>query len=145
MANSFRGTGNLGTDPELKHVSVDGETRQVAEMRIYFDRSVPDGEGSFVDRGGFWLTTSIWGPRAEHITRVLRTGARVAVEGHLEEHNWEKDGEPRSRHQLTASNLTLDLSRVESVTFQAKTSAASAGANAAAGVTTEPAEDEASS
>ena len=33
----------------------------VAELRVYFDRSVPDGDGGFEDRGGFWLTANLWG------------------------------------------------------------------------------------
>ena len=53
MANHFEGRGNLAAAPELKQVEVDGEQRTVAELRIYFDRSVPDGDGGFEDRGGF--------------------------------------------------------------------------------------------
>lgn len=41
MSNQFSGVGNIGTDPQLHEVTVNGEERQVAEMRVYFDRCVP--------------------------------------------------------------------------------------------------------
>ena len=43
MSNEFRGDGNLGGQPTLKKVMVDGEPRSVAELRIFFDRFKSDG------------------------------------------------------------------------------------------------------
>lgn len=122
MANEFRGRGNLGAAPALKQVEVDGEKRSVAEMRVYFDRSVPDGDGGFVDRGGFWLDVNLWGPKGEAAAKVLVKGARVAVSGSLVQRTWEdkESGEPRSRIELIADQVALDLSRVERVEFRAK-------------------------
>ncbi|MGH8531652.1 MAG: tyrosine-type recombinase/integrase [Gammaproteobacteria bacterium] len=37
-----------------------GEPRTVTELRVYFDRQVPDGNGGFEDRGGFWLPVHLW-------------------------------------------------------------------------------------
>jgi single-strand DNA-binding protein len=48
--NRCEGRGNLAAAPEFKRVEIDGEERAVAELRIYFDRSVPDGGGGFGDR-----------------------------------------------------------------------------------------------
>ena len=125
MANEFRGRGNLGTVPTLKHVEVEGEQRTVAQLRVYFDRSVPDGDGGFVDRGGFWMDVSQWGPKAEIAAKVLTKGARVAVTGTLVNHEWtDKDsGEPRSRLEVQADHVDLDLLRVEAVRFRRKESA----------------------
>jgi hypothetical protein len=64
MSNQFSGIGNLGTDPVLHEVTVNGEERQVAEMRVYFDRSVPKENGEYRDEGGFWRTVSLWRARA---------------------------------------------------------------------------------
>ena len=116
MSNQFIARGNLAAAPDLKTVTVNGENRQVAEMRIYCDRPVPDGNNGFKDKGGFWLNVSRWGNAAEHAARVLDKGYRIRVEGTLIQNNWEKDGEKFSRLELTASDITLDLSRVESVT-----------------------------
>ena len=80
MSNRFQGTGNLGAKPELKHVDRDGETLAVVDLRIYFDRPVrTEGEDSFEDRGGFWITASIWGQRAERAAAVFDKGMRVGV------------------------------------------------------------------
>ena len=120
MANRFYGRGNLGSAPSLKHVEVDGKSRPVASLRVYFDRSLPDGEGGFQDRGGFWLTVSLWGPKAETAAKVLTKGARVSVWGTLVEHAWKdkESGEERSRLELHADHLDLDLGKVEQVSFR---------------------------
>ncbi|WP_127476631.1 single-stranded DNA-binding protein [Sulfurivermis fontis] len=131
MANDFKGRGNLGTAPTLKHVDVDGERRAVAQLRVYFDRSVPDGNGGFADRGGFWLDVNLWGPKAEAAAKVLAKGARVAVTGTLVNHEWaDKDsGEPRARLEVQADHVDLDLSRVESIRLRKKESADEAEAD----------------
>ena len=121
MANWFTGRGNLAAAPTLKHVDVDGEKRAVASMRIYFDRQVPNGDGDFEDRGGFWLDVSLWGPRAETVARLLDKGARVVVSGSLVQRTWEdkETGEPRSRIELNADHLSLDLARIERIEMRA--------------------------
>jgi len=120
MANDFRGRGNLGSAPTLKQVEVDGELRSVAQLRVYFDRSVPDGDGGFVDRGGFWLDVSVWGAKGEAAARILRKGARVSVSGTLVNQEWtdKESGETRSRLELRADNVDLDLLRVDNVQWQ---------------------------
>lgn len=116
MSNTFTARGNLAAAPELKTVIVNGEDRQVAEMRMYCDRPVPDGDGGFKDKGGFWLNVSRWGAAGEHAARVLDKGYRIKVQGTLVNNEWSKDGEDRSRLELVADDITLDLSRIESVT-----------------------------
>ena len=123
MANEFRGRGNLGSSPTLKHVTTaDGERRAVAELRIYFDRSVPDGADGFTDKGGFWLDVSLWGNRAEGAAKVLEKGMRVSAGGTLVNHQWEdKDtGEPRSRFELQGDYVDLDISRVAQIQLRNK-------------------------
>ncbi|MGH8625351.1 MAG: single-stranded DNA-binding protein [Gammaproteobacteria bacterium] len=121
MSNHFIGRGNLGANPDLKQITVEGEPRTVTELRVYFDRQVPDGNGGFEDRGGFWLPVHLWGPRGESVAKLLPKGARVRVEGTLVQDTWEdKDGETVSRIEVQADSIDLDLSRVEAVTFRAK-------------------------
>ncbi len=115
MANRFEGRGNLAAVPELKRVQVDGEERLVAELRIYFDRQVPDGDGGFTDRGGFWLTANLWGDRAEVVSNLLPKGARVHVTGTLVQDTWndKESGEERRALELVADYVSLDLGRVD--------------------------------
>lgn len=115
MSTHFEGRGNLAAAPEIKTVTVGNEQRQVAEMRMYCDRAVPDGDGGFKDKGGFWLNVSRWGIAGEHCARVLDKGDRIKASGTLVQNSWEKDGEKFSRLELSADDVTLDLSRIESI------------------------------
>jgi single-strand DNA-binding protein len=122
MSNHFLGRGNLGADPELKHVELEGESRTVVELRIYFDRPIPNGDGGFTDKGGFWLPVNLWGSKAEAVAKLLRKGSRVRVEGTLVQDTWDDKatGEPNSRIEVQADSVDLDLARVESITFRTK-------------------------
>ena len=122
MSNEFRGTGNLGENPTLKTVSVKGEDRKVAEMRVFFDDYKPDGKGGFEQSGGFWMTASVWDKRGEDACRLLRKGARVHVAGRLDEQEWpdKETGEMRHAMQLNADEVYLSLSRLDEVKFKAR-------------------------
>jgi single-strand DNA-binding protein len=141
MAFRFDGEGNLGEQPELKLVTrPDGEERQVANLRIYFDRRVknpqakPGSKDEYIDKGGFWLTGAVWGNQAEHAVRVLSKGARVAVSGTMYQHEWtDTDGHLRLEHRLSIERVSLALSRVESVTLKPKSAQAYSGASGQTG------------
>jgi single-strand DNA-binding protein len=121
MSTLFSGTGNLGATPALKHVEVEGKPRAVAELRIFFDRRVKQTDGSFKDDGGFWVTASLWGWRAEAAAKLLPKGARVFALGRLREESWE-DGEGQARRglRLDADYLALDLLGLEGVKARSK-------------------------
>jgi single-strand DNA-binding protein len=92
-------------------------------MRIYFDRRVPtDEEGEFEDRGGFWISASLWGKRAEAAAKVLDKGMRVFAIGTLHSETWidPDSAEARIEMRLRLDYLALDFSRVESVRMSAK-------------------------
>jgi single-strand DNA-binding protein len=120
MSAMFSGAGNLGSKPVLKQVEVDGEKRSVAEMRIFFDRRTKQDDGSFADNGGFWVTASIWGWRAEAAATLLPKGARVFASGRLREESWEDNGQPRKALRLDADYLTVDLVCIEQLKVRAK-------------------------
>ena len=121
MSNHFSGTGNVGTAPTLRTVQVNGEDRLVADMRIYFDRSVPREDGSYSDEGGFWLSVNIWGSRAETVAKIVHKGARVHVAGSLREDTWEDDeAQQHSAMQLTATRISIDPICIESIEYRPK-------------------------
>ena len=118
MANSFVGRGNLGAEPEMRFVKAAGnETTKVLNLRVFFDRPIPDGAGGFKDQGGFWLDVSYWGNNAERIATVLQKGMRILVTGSLRLNSWQdkQTGEEKSNLQLNAERIDLDLGRVEQV------------------------------
>lgn len=129
MSNRFEGFGNVGAAPALRRVPVGGDQRPVLDLRVYFDRRVPKGDGKFEDEGGFWLTVSVWGPRAETLARVLRKGARVYVEGGLRQESWtdRDNGSERSELRLTAEAIAIDPLCLESVEYRARRGSSDGG------------------
>jgi single-strand DNA-binding protein len=123
----FYGHGNLGAQPELKFVTVDGEQRSVCELRIYFDRRVPNADGEFEDRGGMWRDVSVWGKRGEMLARMLIKGVRVAVLGVEMEDRWtdRESGEERRRPVVSAESVCIDPICIETVIFKSRSAAAS--------------------
>jgi single-strand DNA-binding protein len=123
--NRFHGAGNLGDRPKLKSVPLGDEIRDVLELRLDFDRPVPDGEGSYTDKGGFWLNANLWGNRAKPLSELLDKGMRVRVEGTLIQETWEdREGEERSGMKLDLDTLALELVRVASIEMRARDTAA---------------------
>ena len=120
MSNKFKGTGNLGKTPELKYINTTDGQRAVANFSIRFDRDKRLDDGSYVDNGGFWLDTAIFGKQAEHVARLLSKGNRVYTEGSLKQQTWEKDGQEFRKLVLEASYLALDLLGVDGIQFQVK-------------------------
>ncbi len=123
MSNEFTGVGNVGQAPVLRTVTVRGDNRSVAELRIYFDRQIPQGDGEFKEEGGFWLTVTVWGHRAESIIKLISKGMRVQVTGQLRMDQWEDDdGEARETLRLTADRLSIDLICLDGVQVRKKNS-----------------------
>ena len=105
--NEFIGEGNLGQEPELRAVQSGGADKSVANLRVYFDRRVPDGDGGFKDKQGFWLNVELWGDRATHVARLCAKGSRVAVVGSLIDDSFEKHGETINRVAVRARQVYL--------------------------------------
>ncbi len=126
MSNEFEGVGNLGMAPQLTIVDGLGEqneSRSVCNLRVYFDRQVPDRpDGGFKDKGGFWLSVDIWGFRADEAMRLLKKGSRIFVKGSLREESWtdESSGEVKKELRLAADSFFIDSLCVESLVFKTK-------------------------
>ena len=126
MSNEFEGVGNLGTAPSLTKVGAAGvgESRNVCNMRVYFDRQVhdSDADGGYRDKGGFWFTVDIWGFRAEEAMRVLNKGSRIFVRGNMREESWtdESTGEVKKELRLSVNSFFIDSLCVESLVFKSK-------------------------
>ena len=123
MPNTFQGKGNLADAPTLKTVSVKGEDRVVAEMRVMFDNYSFDEESQqYQQSGGFWMGVSIWDERAQDAARVLRKGARVSVTGSLRQFLYTVEGaaEKVPGYQILADDITLALGRVDAVSYRPK-------------------------
>ena len=109
MSNKFYGTGNLGTNPELKQL----EDGVVCNMRVYFDRPVPVDD-SFEDKGGFWLNVDAWDKLAQACNDNLSKGTRVTIEGTLIGHEWvNDDGAKQASINLRAKRISMDITTLK--------------------------------
>lgn len=122
MSNRLEITGNLGKDPTLKTVRVGNDDRAVCEFTVFADNYRRTENGEYEPDGGFWTTVSVWGERANTAYKHLRKGARVTCAGRLsiDEYKSNETGEPRYALRLTADDVMLELSRIESVTYRPK-------------------------
>ncbi len=123
--NVFQGTGNLGSAPDKKTVEVQGEERTVVAFRVYFERSVPDGDGGFKDSGGFWRTVSVWKEGlGDRVLAHFKVGTKVFVQGHEVASQWKDEhDQARESYDVIADYVAADLIGVESITFQKRKAA----------------------
>jgi single-strand DNA-binding protein len=120
MQNMFIGKGNLGGPVELKRLNGRNGDFVVASMRVMFARWGQNEQGELEQLGGFWREVEIYGEKAEACAKHLRKGARVLVLG--EERDFtatDKDtGVQVQVIKIVADDVALQLSRIESITFQ---------------------------
>lgn len=94
--------GNLGADPELRNV---GEScvlnMRLATSETYLDRDKVKQERTE------WHRVSLWGKRGEALSKFLKKGDRLLVEGSIRTSSYEKDGEKRYSTEINASNIVL--------------------------------------
>lgn len=122
--NEFIGEGNLGQEPDLRRVRRGDESTDVVNLRVYFDRRVPDGDGNFEDKKGFWLNVEVWGERAEQVARLCAKGSRVAVIGSLMDDSYDKDGQTMNAIAVRARNVYLvPTSTIVSLQYRSDTAA----------------------
>ena len=82
-------TGNLTTDPELRHTPTG---TAVCTLRVAVNGRRKDQSGQWVDKPNYFNIT-VWGAQGENCSNYLSKGRPVAVDGRLDWREWEaKDG-----------------------------------------------------
>lgn len=96
--------GNLGADPELR-VTPNGQS--VMKLRLATSETWMDKEKGKQERTE-WHSVTVWGKRAEALSKFLTKGSRIFVEGGLKTDSYDdKDGVKRFRTEINASNIIL--------------------------------------
>lgn len=97
-------SGNLTRDPELRHtqsgMAVMGFGVAVNERRKN------QSTGEWEDCPNF-IDCTMFGARAEAVSKLLSKGAKVAVEGRLRYSSWERDGQRRSKVEVLIDEIEL--------------------------------------
>lgn len=100
--------GRLASDPQLRFIPSGDAVASftVAHSRRKFDKATntwsDDGDALFLD-------VVAWRQLGEGVADQLVKGAAVVVTGELQQRNWEKDGQKRSKVELVASEVGLSV------------------------------------
>ena len=113
--NTVALVGNLVRSPEVRHTTT-GTTVMNFTIAVN-DREKNMQTGEWEDVPSFYDVT-MFGNRAEALSRFLSKGSKVAVRGHLNQRRWEaKDGSKRSKVEIIAEDLEF-MSRSQEPTYE---------------------------
>lgn len=107
MDNSITIVGNLTRDPEIRYTASGQPSARlgVAVSRRWQNRQTSEWE----ERTSFFNVVC-WGDMAENVSESLTKGARVVVNGRLEQRSWETEqGEKRSVVEIVADDVGPSL------------------------------------
>lgn len=103
-------SGNLTRDPELRQTQ--GGTAVLQMGVAVNERRKNPQTGDWEDYPNF-VDVTMFGKRAEAVSRYVSKGSKVAIEGRLRYHAWEaKDGSKRSKLEVVADEVEF-MSRQE--------------------------------
>lgn len=74
---------------------------RVATTEVYFDKDQQKQERTE------WHRVTLFGARAEPLSRILTKGSSVLIEGRLQTSSYEKDGSKRYTTEVIASEICL--------------------------------------
>ena len=103
-------TGNLTRDPELRATA--GGTQVLSFGVAVNDRRRNPQTGEWEDYPNF-VDCTMFGTRAEAVSRFLAKGNKVAIEGKLRYSSWERDGERRSKLEVFVDEIEFMSRRDE--------------------------------
>ena len=102
--NSVSICGRLTREPELR--TTPGGTCVLALGVAVNDRVKNQRTGEWEDRPNF-VDCTMFGKRAEAVSRYLSKGSKVAVSGRLRYSSWERDGQRRSKLEVVVDEIEL--------------------------------------
>lgn len=101
-------SGNLTRDPELRATA--GGTQVLSFGVAVNDRRKNQQTGEWEDYPNF-VDCTMFGNRAEAVSRFLAKGMKVAIDGRLRYSSWEKDGQRRSKLEVIVDEIEVMVRR----------------------------------
>lgn len=102
--NNVSLTGRLTRDPELR-VTAGGT--QLLSFTLAFNTSVRNRQtGEWEERGNF-IDCTMFGKRADALSRFLAKGQKVAIAGKLRYATWDKDGQRHSKLDVIVDDIAF--------------------------------------
>ncbi len=100
-------SGNIGGDPSLRQTA---SGMQVLSFSVAVKDRVKGEDGQWTDRPN-WIDCTMFGARAQSVSRFLSKGSKVAIEGKLRWSQWERDGQKRSKIEVIVDEIEFMTSR----------------------------------
>lgn len=100
-------SGNIGGDPSLRQTA---SGMQVLSFSVAVNDRVKGEDGQWTDRPN-WIDCTMFGARAQSVSRFLSKGSKVAIEGKLRWSQWERDGQKRSKIEIVVDEIEFMTSR----------------------------------
>ena len=101
MVNKVILVGNLGRDPELKHLP---SGQAICQFSIATSESYTDKAGQKQEKTE-WHRIVAWEKLAEVCGKYLGKGSKVYVEGKLQTREYEKDGQKHYQTEIVAREV----------------------------------------
>ena len=101
-------SGNLTRDPELR--TSPGGTNILNFGMAVNDRRKNGKTGEWEDYANY-VDCVLFGNRAEFLSKTLKKGMRVFVEGKLRYSSWERDGQKRSKVEIVVDDVDFERSQ----------------------------------
>jgi single-strand DNA-binding protein len=95
--------GNVGNDPEVKHLDQDVK---VAKFRMATSESYRAKNGERVTTTE-WHNIVLWRGLAGVVEQYVKKGSRLFIEGKLTHRQYEKDGETKFFTEVVANNMVM--------------------------------------
>lgn len=109
MINKVMLIGNLGRDPEVRHLD---QNKSVARLAVATNENYKDKDGNW-QTNTEWHTVNAWRGLAEYAEKYLKKGAQVYVEGKLRTRQY-TDPNGVEKYSTEVEALTLrSLDRIE--------------------------------
>ncbi len=104
-------SGNLTRDPELRMTQ--SGTPVLSFGLAVNDRRKNPTTGEWEDVPNF-VDCSMFGNRAEAVSKIIRKGSKVCIDGKLRWSQWERDGQKRSKIEVIVESVDLCTPKSES-------------------------------
>ena len=104
-------SGNLTRDPELRQTA--GGMSVLSFGIAVNDRRKNSQTGEWEDYPNF-LDCTLFGARADGLSKILTKGSKVAIDGKLRWSQWERDGQKRSKVEIIVDSLDFMSQRSNS-------------------------------
>lgn len=96
--------GNLGADPEVKHLEGD---KVVANLRLATTEAYKDKSGNRVENTE-WHDLELWDGQARIAEQYLKKGMQLYVEGKIKSDTWQDEqGNNRKRTKIRVLSFTM--------------------------------------